>query len=312
MAKHIIKRILGLIPILAIVSILIFLMMHMTGMDPAVALLGGAKTTPQTIANINAKYHFDEPLVTQYGYWLSNVLHGDLGISYRMSEEVSSLIAHKLPITIQLLVMSVVIGILLAVPIGIISALQKNTFVDHFFSLFSVVSMSTPVFLTGLLLMLLFSGKLGLLPSFGIGDGVRENFRYLLLPSLALGINMIAMNARTIRSSMINIMESNYIQTAIAKGISVKSIVFKHALKNALVPFITINGVQIAALLGGTSIIESTFSVGGIGNLVFTAVLAGDFQVIQGATLVIIALILCINLVVDILCTVVDKRIQLG
>lgn len=311
MTKYIIKRILGMIPIIFIVSIVVFLMIHMTGTDPAIAVLGGAKTTPEILENINEKYHFKESLVVQYGYWISKVLHGDLGTSYRLNEAVLSLIAQKLPITIQLLLMSVCFGIIISIPIGIISAVKKNTMTDYFFSFLSVLSMSAPVFLTGLLLMLLFSNKLGLLPTFGIGRTVGENFKYLLLPSLALGINMVAMNARTVRSSMVNVMESNYVQTAIAKGMSTNTIIFKHALKNAIVPFITVNGVQIASLIGGTSIIESTFSCGGIGSLVVTAVVNSDYTIVQGVTLVIVFMILCINLVVDVMCAMVDKRIQL-
>ncbi|MBQ3513128.1 MAG: ABC transporter permease [Lachnospiraceae bacterium] len=311
MMKYIVKRILGLIPILFIVSIVVFLMVHMTGTDPAVAILGGAKTTPEILANINEKYHFNESLVNQYGYWISDVIKGDFGTSYRLNEDVTTLIGQKLPITIQLILMSVGFGILLSIPIGVLSAVKKNTMVDHILSFLSVICMSAPVFLTGLLLMLIFSNKLGLLPTFGIGSNVMENFKYLLLPSLALGINMVAMNARTIRSSMINVMESNYVQTAIAKGMNRKTVIFKHAMKNAIVPFITINGVQIASLIGGTSIIESTFNVGGMGSLVVTAVLNSDYTIVQGATIVIVAMILCINLLVDVLCAMVDKRIQL-
>ena len=141
MAKYILKRILSLIPILFLVSVLVFLMIHMTGTDPAVAMLGGAKTSPEILANINEKYHFKEPLVTQYGYWISDVLKGDFGTSYRMSEQVTALIAQKLPITAQLILISVALGVLLSIPIGILSAVKKNTIVDHLFSLLSVVSM---------------------------------------------------------------------------------------------------------------------------------------------------------------------------
>lgn len=311
MFKYIVKRLLGLIPILFIVSILVFLMVHMTKTDPAIAVLGGAKTTPEILENINNKYHFKESLVTQYGYWITDILKGNLGTSYRLNESVTSLIAKRLPITIQLLLMSVGFGILLSIPIGVLSAVKKNTIVDHILSFISVVCMSAPVFLTGLLLMLWLANGMGWFPTFGIGNSVAENFKYLFLPALAMGINMVAMNARTIRSSMINVMESNYIQTAIAKGMSRKTIIFKHALKNAIVPFITINGVQIASLIGGTQIIESTFNAGGLGSLVVTAVLNSDYTIVQGVTLVIVAMILCINLVVDVLCALVDKRIQL-
>ena len=208
MMKYIVKRILGLIPILFIVSIVVFLMVHMTGTDPAVAILGGAKTTPEILANINEKYHFNESLVNQYGYWISDVIKGDFGTSYRLNEDVTTLIGQKLPITIQLILMSVGFGILLSIPIGVLSAVKKNTMVDHILSFLSVICMSAPVFLTGLLLMLIFSNKLGLLPTFGIGSNVMENFKYLLLPSLALGINMVAMNARTIRSSVFSAIPS--------------------------------------------------------------------------------------------------------
>lgn len=311
MLRYAIKRILALIPILIVVSFLIFFMVRLAPGDPAVNMVGGANTSEEILSNIRAKYHLDKSIPEQYTIWISGVLKGDLGTSYKMNSSVVKLIGERIPITIQLLTMSVFWGVLFSIPIGVMSAVKKNTIVDKLLSVVTSLSISSPVFFTGMVLMLIFAVNLHLLPTYGTGENVLENFRYMLLPSLALGVNMVAMNARTLRSSMIQAMESNYVQTAIAKGVSRRSIILKHALKNSWIPFITISGVQVASLLGGTSIIETTFSINGIGSLLINGVNTTDYSVVQGLALVIVIAILLINLLVDIICGLIDTRIQL-
>lgn len=311
MIRYTAKRILSLIPILIIVSFLIFVMLRMAPGDPAINIAGGANTSEEVLENIRVKYHLDKSIPEQYIIWITGILQGDFGTSYKMTSPVSKLILDRLPITAQLLGMSVFWGILLSIPLGVISAVKKNSIVDKILSVFTSLSISSPVFFTGMILMLIFAAKLHWLPTYGTGDNVLENFRYMLLPSLALGINMVAMNARTLRSSMIQAMESNYVQTAIAKGMSKTQIVMKHALKNSIIPFITITGVQLAALLGGTSIIETTFSINGIGSLLINGVNTTDYPLVQGLALLIVVIILIINLVVDVICALIDTRIQL-
>ncbi len=311
MLRYAAKRAISLIPILIIVSFLIFVMVRFAPGDPAVNIAGGANTTPEILENIRVKYHLNESLPEQYIIWVKGVIQGDFGMSYKMSSPVSRLILDRLPITAQLLGMSVFWGIIISIPLGVISAVKKNSAVDKILSVITSLSISSPVFFTGMVLMLIFSAKLHLLPTYGTGDNLIDNFRYMLLPSLALGINMVAMNARTLRSSMIQAMESNYVQTAIAKGIAKNRIVMKHALKNSIIPFITITGVQLAALLGGTSIIETTFSINGIGSLLINGVNTTDYSLVQGLALVIVVIILFINLIVDVTCALIDTRIQL-
>ncbi len=311
MLRYAIKRILALIPILIVVSFLIFFMVRLAPGDPAVNMVGGANTSEEILSNIRAKYHLDKSIPEQYTIWVSGVLRGDLGTSYKMNSSVVKLIGERIPVTVQLLTMSVFWGVLFSIPIGVMSAVKKNTVVDKLLSVVTSLSISSPVFFTGMVLMLIFAVNLHLLPTYGTGENVLENFWYMLLPSLALGINMVAMNARTLRSSMIQAMESNYVQTAIAKGVSRRSIVLKHALKNSWIPFITISGVQVASLLGGTSIIETTFSINGIGSLLINGVNTTDYSVVQGLALIIVIAILLINLLVDIICGLIDTRIQL-
>lgn len=311
MLRYTAKRILSLIPILVVVSFLIFVMVRIAPGDPAVNIAGGANTSEEVLKNIREKYHLNKSIPEQYVIWIQGIFHGDFGTSYKMTSPVSKLILDRIPITIQLLGMSVFWGILLSIPLGVLSAVKKNTIVDKILSVVTSLSISSPVFFTGMILMLVFSANLHLLPSYGTGDSIIENFKYMLLPSLALGINMVAMNARTLRSSMIQAMESHYVQTAIAKGMSKTSIIMKHALKNSIIPFITITGVQLAALLGGTSIIETTFSINGIGSLLINGVNTTDYPVVQGLALIIVVIILLINLLVDIICAAIDTRIQL-
>lgn len=311
MSRYVIKRVLLLIPIFFIVSVFLFLLIQIAPGDPVTSITGGARTSPEVIANIKAKYHLDEPLYLQYWYWLRGVLQGDFGDSYKFNQSVISLVGERIGVTFQMVGMSMVIGILLSIPLGILAAVKKNTVFDYIASFLSVMTMSSPVFFTGLLLMLLLSFKLNLFPSFGAGKTFAENLRYLFIPSLAMGLNMVAMNMRILKSSMLEALSSNYVQTAIAKGLSRKKIIFIHALKNSIIPYITMSGIEIGTLIGYGAVIEQMFGIGGLGSLLIKGVLTSDFPVIQGATLFIVMFFLIINLVVDVLCAAIDPRIQL-
>lgn len=311
MGRYVIKRVLLLIPIFFVVSVFLFLLIQMAPGDPATSITGGARTSPEVLEAIRAKYHLNDPLIKQYWYWLSGVLHGDFGDSYKFNQSVNSLIMERFSVTLQMILMSMVIGIVFSIPLGIIAALKKNTIVDYIASFFSVTTMSSPVFFTGLLLMLLLSYKIKIFPSFGAGKNFVENLKYLFIPSLALGINLVAMNMRILKSSMINTMNSDYIQTAIAKGIGRKKIVLIHALKNSIIPYITMTGIEIGTLIGFSAVIEQMFGIGGLGSLLIKGVLTNDFPVIQGVTLLIVVLFLLTNLCVDIICAAIDPRIQL-
>lgn len=308
--SYIIRRLLILLPVLFLVSILVFGMSHISTTDPALVMVGGKQTSAEVLENIREKYHLNEPVWKQYMIWIGNAVQGDLGESFKMKQSVSAMIADRLPLTLQLVAMSALFTIILAIPLGIIAAVKKNTWIDYLTSLISLGGVSSPVFFTGVLLVLLFSYKLDILPAFGTGDSFMGNFKYLVLPSMALGLNMLALSSRITRSGMIEVLNTNYIQTAIAKGIPKGVIILKHAFKNALIPLLTVTGLQLGFLIVGTVLVEYTFGLGGIGSLIVNGVQSSDYPVVQGTTLFMVTVFLLINLVVDVLYAVVDPRIR--
>ncbi|WP_338749409.1 ABC transporter permease [Bacillus sp. FJAT-52991] len=310
MASYIVRRLLLLIPILFVVSIFIFSMSRLVPGDPAIIMAGGHQTSPEVLDNIREKYHLNKPIIEQYAIWLKNVATGDLGESFKMKQSVTNMIVERLPLTFQLIVMSMVITLLIAIPLGILSAIKKNTWIDHLATLFAFVGVSSPVFFTGILMVLFFSYHLDWLPAFGAGNGFKENLIHLFLPSLALSFNMIALNSRITRSGMIEVMNTNYIQTAMAKGLPQNVIIFKHALKNALIPLVTVTGIQIGVLIVGTVLVEYTFGLGGLGSLIINGVQTSDYPVVQGTMLFMVVVFLLINLIVDVLYAIIDPRIR--
>ena len=310
MFSYIVRRLLLLVPVLFLVSILIFGMSHLSPTDPALVMVGGKQTSPEVLENIREKYHLNDPIWTQYYYWISDAIKGDLGESFKLKQSVSGMIADRLPLTIQLVLMSTFFTLIIAIPLGIIAAVKKNTWVDYVSSLFALSGVSSPVFFTGVLMVLLFSYKLDILPAFGSGDTVLENFKFLLLPSLALGVNMIALSSRITRSGMIDVLSTNYIQTAVAKGIPKRVVILKHGLKNALIPLLTVTGLQLGFLIVGTVLVEYTFGLGGIGSLIVNGVQTSDYPVVQGTTLFLVTVFLLINLIIDVLYAVIDPRIR--
>ncbi|RJS58864.1 ABC transporter permease [Bacillus sp. PK3_68] len=310
MTSYIIRRLLFLVPILFIVSVLIFGMSRLVPGDPAIIMAGGHQTSPEVLDNIREKYHLNKPVIEQYAIWLKNVAVGDLGESFKMKQSVTNMIVERLPLTFQLIVMSMIFTLIIAIPLGILSAVKKNTWMDHLSTLFAFVGVSSPVFFTGILMVLLFSYHLDWLPAFGAGSGFNENLLHLLLPSFALSFNMIALNSRITRSGMIEVMNTNYIQTAVAKGLPRKAIIFKHALRNALIPLVTVTGIQIGVLIVGTVLVEYTFGLGGLGSLIINGVQTSDYPVVQGTMLFMVVVFLLINLVVDVLYAVIDPRIR--
>lgn len=310
MVAYIIRRLLLLIPIIFFASALVFGMSHLSKTDPALVMVGGKQTSPEVLENIRVKYHLNEPVWKQYVIWAGNALQGDLGESFKMKQSVSGMIKERLPLTIQLVLMSTIITIVLAIPLGIISAVKKNTWIDYLASLISLIGVSSPVFFTGVLAVLLFSYKLDWLPAFGTGDNFIENFKYLLLPSMALGVNMLALSSRITRSGMIDALNTNYIETAIAKGIPKHVVVLKHAFKNALIPLLTVTGLQLGFLIVGTVLVEYTFGLGGLGSLIVLAVQSSDYPLVQGTTIFLVVFFLFMNLIVDVLYAVIDPRIR--
>ena len=312
MVRLVVTRLLGLVPLMLLITTIVFFMVRMVPGDPAKLMVGGQRISQQNLENIRKAYRLDRPVLEQYGLWLQDLSHGNLGRSYRQRTEVRTLIVDRLPVTTKLAGFSFLISLLIAVPLGIVAAVKRNTWIDVGATVFALVGASSPVFFTAILLILIFSFRLGWLPSLGAGDGGWDTFVHLLLPSLTLGISLAAITTRITRSAMIEALTQDYIETARAKGLSSRSVVMKHALRNALVPIVTVAGLQFGYLIVGAVLVEQVFGLGGLGSLLIQAVQVRDYPVVQGATIFIAAVFIILNLIVDILYGVIDPRVRYG
>ncbi len=312
MIRLVTTRLATLVPLMFVITSVIFFLVHFIPGDPARIMVGGQRISQANLQNIRHAYRLDRPVVVQYGLWVRDLAHGDLGRSYRQRTEVRTLILERLPLTMKLGLYSFIISLLIAVPLGIISAVKRNTWIDVAASVFALVGASSPVFFTAILLILLFAYKLAWLPALGAGDGGFDELKHLLLPSLTLGISLAAITTRITRSAMVEALTQDYIETARAKGLPARLVVLKHALRNALVPIITVAGLQFGFLLVGAVLVEQTFGLGGLGSLLVDAVQVRDYPVVQGATIFLAAVFITINLVVDVLYGVVDPRVRYG
>lgn len=312
MWAFILRRVLATIPVLAVVSIVVFSILHFAPGDPA-AVIAGDQATPEQIQQIRARLGLDRPIYEQYVIWLGNVFQGDLGTSIFSNLPVSRLFMQRLEPTVALTITTSIITILLAVPIGVLAAWKAGTWIDRSVMTFAVLGFSFPVFVVGYLLIYVFSIKLGLLPVQGyrpLADGVWPFLRHLILPSLALGLSFMALIARITRASMLEVLSQDHIRTVRAKGMPPGNLLFSHALPNAAVPILTIIGVGVAILLGGVVVTESVFAIPGLGRLVVDAILHRDYPVIQGVLLIFSAVYVMVNLTVDLLYVVIDPRIR--
>ncbi len=312
--RHIIGRLIALVPMLIALSIASFALVHVIPGDPALVMLGG-EGTPQQVADLRKQLGLDRPLHLRYLEWLSRVVHGDLGESlYNRTRVVDELI-WRFPTTLTLVCLSLLISILIGVPAGLLSAVYRNTWIDHLARLLTLVSLSMPSFWLGLMLIILFSLKLNLLPVVGYTSVVTNlwsGLRFLILPSCALGTYLTALLERLVRSSVLEILGQEYVRTARAKGLHERIVLFRHALRNALIPAVTVMGINMGILLGGSAVIETMFVLPGVGQLVITALYNRDLPVIQGLILYISVLYVLINLAVDLLYTYLDPRLRLG
>lgn len=298
------RRILATVPLLLAVSLVVFSFVHALPGDPAVLFLG-EEATPENLARFRAKLGFDRPLIVQYGEWLGHALRGDLGRSIRTNQPVVSAIMERLPVTLRLIAFSMVISLCIAVPLGIISAVKRNSGVDLVSTSFALFGFSTPNFWLGLILIYVFALLLRWLPPSGF-DGMRS----LILPSITLGTALAALVTRQLRSGMLEVLRQDYVRTAQAKGLADRMVIGKHALKNALISVVTVIGLQIGALLGNTIITESLFALPGVGRLMIDSVFSRDFFMVQGVILFLAVGYVVANLVVDILYSYLDPRIR--
>jgi len=308
--QYILKRLIFLVPILLVVSALIFFLIRLTPSDPIGSITSGRRISEETRASLTAQYHLDKSLPRQYFIWISNAVKGNLGDSFRYRQPVAGLLAARLPTTIQLVVMSALFAVLLAIPLGVASAIKRNTVVDRIISAFMVFCVSSPAFLNAILLMLIFVFKLRWFPAFGAGQNFTENLYYLCLPAFALSLNMVALTGRIVRDRMIGEFKSNYALALTAKGTPFRRIVMTHCFKNTLIPVITVGGVQLGAMVTGAVLVENVFALGGIGALLIEGIQASDYPVVQSIMLFLVALFLLLNLIVDLIYFIIDPRIR--
>ena len=312
MYGYIARRLLATIPVMGVVAVVVFMLLHLTPGDPA-TVIAGDYARPEDIARIRAKLGLDRPLHIQFFTWLGAVLQGDLGESIFSNLPVSKLIAQRIEPTLALSVSTTVFAVLLAVPMGVFAAWKAGTWIDRSVMLFAVLGFSVPVFVIGYVLMYIFSLNLGWFPVQGykpIGDGFIPFLQSIALPTIALGVIYTALIARISRASVLEVLTEDYIRTAKAKGLSNFGLLVRHAVRNAAVPIVTIIGIGIALLIGGVVVTESVFNIPGLGRLTIDAVLRRDYPIIQGVILVFSGVYVFVNLFIDLLYTILDPRIR--
>jgi ABC-type dipeptide/oligopeptide/nickel transport system permease component len=305
MKAYILKRLFHSIFVLVGISVVVFIILHLTG-DPA-ALLMPMDATPEQVAQFRKEMGFEDPLIVQYWRFFKGTLRGDFGQSFRHSQPALDLVMERMPATIQLTIAAMVIALLVAIPVGILSAIRRNSVMDHIGMTGALLGQSTPVFWLGIMLILIFSVTLQWFPSSGRGE-----VQHLILPAITLGMFTMARTARMMRSSMLEVLGQEYMKTAKAKGLSPGTVILKHALKNASIPVVTIVGMELGTLLGGAVITETIFAWPGVGRLAVQAIYNRDYPVVQAAVFLLASIFVLVNLIVDLLYTYLDPRVKLG
>jgi peptide/nickel transport system permease protein len=312
MFAYVVRRFLGMIPTLFIVVTIVFFMTPVMPGDP-VAVLLGPQATEDRIQELRERMGLDRPVLIQYRDWLFRALRGDFGRSYFLERPVTQAVWERLPVTFSLAFLAIGLTILIAVPLGIISAVRRNSLTDNATMVFSVAGISIPDFWLGFMLILLFSVQLGWFPTSGyrpLSSGFLTWIQYLILPVLTISLAQMALLARMTRASMVEVLDKDYVRTAKAKGLSQRVVVLRHALRNALVTVITVIGLSFAIVLGGAVIVETVFALPGVGLLVVSAAVRRDFPVIQGVVIYLSVLYLVVNLLVDVTYAWVNPRIR--
>lgn len=301
-----------MVPVLLFVSFVTFGLVRLAPGDPVLIVLGGRRVDPATADALRIQFGLVGDPISQYVAWLGRALQGDLGDSYRLRQDVLDLIGDRLPLTIQLLGLAILIAVAVAIPLGVIQAHRSNSAMDYVGSFLALVGLSSPVYFTAIVGVLVFAVWLRWLPAFGAGDGPLDQLRHLILPSTALALGTIALTSRMTRSAMIEALSSDYIEAARAKGLPERTILVKHALRNALIPVVTVTSLQIGFLLVGSVLVEATLGLGGLGSLVTDAIQNRDYPVIQASVLLLAVAFSLLNLLTDLLYAVIDPRIRYG
>jgi peptide/nickel transport system permease protein len=314
MLTYLVRRIAQIVPTLLVASVLIFGLQQLLPGDPAM-ILAGEERDPAVIAHLRETMHLDKPLPVQYVYWLKGVLHGNLGESQRAQQPVTTLIAQKLPVTIELACLALVIAIAIGIPAGVVAAVRHGTPWDYGANVVALWGLSTPNFWLGIMLILLFSVTLGWLPASGYVspfDDLRANLAAMIMPAFVLGNAIAAVLMRHTRSAMLQVLSSEYVRTARAKGVPERNVILKHALRNALIPIITLGALEFGTLLSGAVLTEQVFTIPGFGKLIVDAVFNRDYAVVQGVVLFTATAYIVLNLVADIAYAVANPRIRYG
>jgi peptide/nickel transport system permease protein len=312
MLGYLFRRVLAAIPVMGVVALVVFLLLRLTPGDPA-AILAGDNATPAQLERIRASLGLNEPLYVQFFTWIGKLLHGDLGVSLISNVPVVKMIGQRIEPSISIALATIIVSVLIAVPLGVIAAWKQGTWIDRFVMGLSVLGFSVPVFVIGYVLIQVFALDLRWLPVQGfksITGGFGPFLERLVLPTLALSFIYVALIARMTRASMLDVLGEDYVRTARAKGIGEIAVLFRHALRNAAVPVITVIGTGFALLISGVVVTESVFNIPGIGRLTVDAVLARDYPVIQAMILLTSLLYVTINLLIDLAYTLLDPRIR--
>lgn len=312
--KRFLSRVGSILATLLLLSLVVFSLQLLLPGDPA-AIMAGEDRSPETIAAIRERFGLDQPLPVQYSRWLERAVQGDLGRSMRFDQSVAGLILAKLPVTFQLATMALIFAVLIGVTAGIVAAVYEGTATDHALSIFSVVGFSIPSFWLGILLIMVVSVQWGLLPASGYVSPFEDpvqSLRTMLLPAIVLGSHLSAVLMRHTRSAMIEALNADYVRTALAKGMPWRRIVLQHALRNALVPVVTLGALEFGQLLGGSVLTEYVFTVPGIGKLLVDSVFNRDYPMVQGVVICSGAIYIALNLLADLTYAVLDPRTRRG
>lgn len=312
MTKYLIKRLAAILPTIFFVTVIIFGLQQLLPGDAA-TILAGEDQDPQVIAYLRQKMHLDEPLPVRYGYWIAGVAHGDLGESLRIQEPVLGLIVQKLPVTLELAAIAMLIALSIGIPAGIVSAVGKDTAWDYAANVIALWGLSTPNFWLGILMILLFSVQLGWLPASGYVspfEDLKANLAAMIMPAFVLGNAIAAVLMRHTRSAMLQVLNADYVRTARAKGLDERTVVLKHALRNALTPIITLGALEFGTLLSGAVLTEQVFSIPGFGKLIVDAVFNRDYAVVQGVVLFTSTVYIVLNLLADLAYFLVNPRLR--
>lgn len=306
MFKYVVRRVLVAIPLILGISFLVFGLMHLAPGDP-VRMLAGREAPPEIIAAIRQEWGFDKPFLVQYFVWLGKVLRGDMGRSVISQMPVSALIKARLPYTLKLNFWATLLGLAVAFPMGVLAASKRQTWVDYLTSAFSLIGMSMPSFWLALVLIIVFAVKLSWFPTSGTGT-----WAHYVLPASALGLSWAAGLMRMVRTSLLEVLKEDYVRTARAKGLRERIVLVKHALRNAMIPIVTVLGTWLAYMIVGTVIIETIFAWPGLGRLLTTGLMQRDFFLVQAIILMISVAVVAANLLVDVLYAVLDPRVRLS